>query len=117
MTSTPAQAPNLGISDLALVPQGAQLKKIDKFGSAGKAGLLVGDIVTGVNGKRLPPQKPQELVLAECAIAGVGGTVNMHILRAGKEMVVPVKLVARKTIALDLEEVSEVLERKISPSV
>jgi S1-C subfamily serine protease len=115
MSANQSPAPNLGISDYVVQPQGAQITKIDKFGSAGKAGLAVGDIMTAVNGKKLPAVKPHELVLAECAIAGVGGSINVNILRGGKDMLVAVKLTAKKTIALDLEEVSEVLERKISP--
>jgi S1-C subfamily serine protease len=118
MSTNKATPPaSLGIQDYVITPQGgALIRKLDKFGSCGKAGIVVGDEIQGLNGMRLPAEKPAEWTGEVCKKIGVGGTVNVHILRGGKQMVVPVKLVARKVLSLDLEEVSEVLERKISPS-
>jgi S1-C subfamily serine protease len=113
----PTPPASLGIQDYVITPNGgALIRKLDKYGSCGKAGIVAGDELQGLNGTKLPKDKPAEWTGEVCRKVGVGGSVNAHILRGGKQMIVPVKLIARKVLSLDLEEVSEVLERKISPS-
>lgn len=92
---------------------GGVIQKVEKFSSAARAGLLVGDEIVAING-----QQPQggEQVMSLLQSVGVGGTAKVNIVRAGKPMEIAVKLIEKKVLNLDLDEVDESLERKIAPA-
>jgi predicted metalloprotease with PDZ domain len=110
-----APAPSLGVADSSITERGTiHVSKLDKFGSAAKAGLLAGDEILAINGTSLPAS-PIEHLIEVITRTGVGGTVNLRVSRQGSLIEIPVTLRAKKTVMLDLEEVNEVLERRISP--
>jgi S1-C subfamily serine protease len=107
--------PSLGIPDSVVTErQTIVINKVDKFGSAAKAGVLAGDEITDINGARLTAASIQSMEETITKI-GVGGTLKLGLIRQGKKIEVAVQLRAKKNLSLDLEEVSETLERKISP--
>src|SRR5262249_37746875 len=92
---------------------GLLLAKIEKFGTAYKAGLQVGDELLTFDGERFAT--PQE-GLALVQTVGVGGTVQVELVRAGERLTLPMKLYEKKIVKFDLDDISNVLERKISPA-
>jgi C-terminal processing protease CtpA/Prc len=114
--SNMAAVPVLGISDLKPVLEGGLVvQKLDRFGSCAKAGVVVGDEIFAIDGEVLPAEGVEEVAQGICARIGIGGTVQLRIRRAGEEMEVPVRLLAKKSLTLNIQEISEVLERKIAP--
>jgi S1-C subfamily serine protease len=91
------------------------VKRVDRFGSVAKAGIVAGDEIVGLNGARLT-NPPEKCVLEVITKVGVGGTVTVNVMRNGARVDIPVVLRAKRALNLDLEEVSEVLERKIAPN-
>ena len=85
-----AQQLNLPVSDGALVRAGSDGSPAVVAGSpAAKVGLRDGDIITKVNGKALSSSSSLASNLAQY---GVGDTVELTILRGGKEQKVKVQL-------------------------
>jgi S1-C subfamily serine protease len=108
--------PTLGISEFTLTPAGTLLvQKLERFGAAAKAGVAVGDEILGFDGQAMPREGVEEFIRELCARIGVGGTVPLRLRRAGAELDLGVRLVAKKSLSLNIEEISEVLERKIAP--
>lgn len=123
-TETPVQCsdedlkaiPLLGIRELKpLLGGGLMVQKLDRFGPCAKAGVNVGDEILAINGERLPAQEVDEVAQGICVKIGVGGAVQLSIRRAGEAMKIPVVLRAKKSLDLNIHELSEVLERKIAP--
>jgi S1-C subfamily serine protease len=118
MTNVPAkravkpQELNLGMKFKTGPNGGALIEKVEKWGAALKAGLLVNDEIMTYSGKK--PASFEEFVQILDA-AGVGGVVPLSVVRGGKSIELKLTVPKRKTLSLDLEEVDEVLERKISP--
>lgn len=110
-----SNAVSLGISDCAGVKGGGlRVGKVEKFGSAGKAGIQQGDVLVSFNGKAVDSFETAQKIAEEL---GTGGSVKVRLIREGKPLDVEMKLRAKKkALKLDLEELDEVLERKISPS-
>ena len=93
------------------------IAKVDKFGSAGKGGLIEGDEIVAVDGSNSMLQgDTSEKFDAYLAKVGVGGTVKATVVRAGKRLDVSLKLFEKKKLNLDLDEFDSVLERKIAPA-
>lgn len=112
MAKTQAEI-SFGVLELELTPTGTVLvKKVDKFSSAGKAGIVSGDQIVLFGGEK--PSSPQRswAIMAE---AGVGGTIPVTVLRAGKEIEISMTLLKKRNLDFELDEVDPALERKIAP--
>jgi S1-C subfamily serine protease len=108
------QEVNLGLEMTNGKHGGVSVMKVDRFGSAGKAGVLVNDEILSWNGQS---PKTEAEFLAIMTSLKVGETLRLRIVRNGAQMDLPVPLLAkRKKLSLDLEELDETLERKISPA-
>lgn len=92
---------------------GLVLVRVEKFSTAYKAGLMVGDELLAFDGKKFAT--PQE-GLAILQAIGVGGQVMVDLVRDGERRQLPMKLFEKKVVKLDLDDISNVLERKISPA-
>jgi S1-C subfamily serine protease len=92
---------------------GLVLAKVEKFGTAYKAGLQVGDELVSFEGQTFAT--PQD-GLAILQTLGVGATVSVEAFRGGERLTVPMKLYEKKVVKFDLDDISNVLERKISPA-
>lgn len=104
---------NLGIGEASSNASGLVLTKVDKFGSLGKAGVQANDVLVSFAGKKIESAAQAQQLADQ---AGVDATLTASIVRNGKPMDVSVKLRAKKkALKLDIEEMDEVLERKISP--
>ena len=88
------------------------LRHVDKYGSVAKAGLLVGDEICFINGTKLE-SIDEFLELAKTI--GIGNVARIRLIRDGKKLEIPVKLRAKPKLMLSLDEVADVLERKIAP--
>jgi S1-C subfamily serine protease len=89
-----------------------RVKVVERFSSAAKAGIQVGDQILsfdGVQGSRW------DQLLAVADRAGVGQVVNVRLVRDGAELELPMRLKAFKSVKLEIKAIDEVLERKISP--
>lgn len=92
------------------------VQAVDPSSPAERAGAKIGDIVARfANAPVTSIEELQRLVRATPA----GQVVRIGVLRAGKKVTFEVTLAApvakRKKLSLDVGEVSEVRERKISP--
>jgi len=103
---------NLGLSMDKGPNGGGLISKVEKWGAGLKAGVAVGDEVMAWNGQR--PKSFEEFVALLDSI-GVGNVVKVTVLRAGKQIELNLTIPKRKVLSLDLDEIDEVLERKISP--
>ena len=119
MTTTPTAQPPppyLGIGSIQNHAQGAEVLAVDPSSPADKAGVRAGDIIARF--KNLPVGSIEELqrLVRETP---AGEVVRIGVLRAGKKVTLEATLAAppakRKKLSLDVGDVSEVLERKISP--
>lgn len=110
-TAKPALA-NLGMASAPGPNNGLLVQKVDRNGSAASGGVLVGDEVVAINGKPTSKAEAVAPILAEAG--GVGAEVTVRVIRNQAVVELPVKLV-KKTLSLEVDDVSEVLERKISP--
>jgi S1-C subfamily serine protease len=105
-------AVNLGI-DVAQGPSGGLLvQSVQRFGSAAKAGVQVGDELVAANGQKLATL---EQWLLDLDAIGVGNTVTVRVLRDGSPIDIAMKLLEKKVLSLKVKALEEVLERKISP--
>jgi S1-C subfamily serine protease len=91
---------------------GLIVQTADKLSSAGKAGILAGDEIIALNDLR-PRGVEEALRIVE--EAGVGATVYVQLIRGDARATLPVELFA-KTLSLDLDDLDEVVERKIAPA-
>jgi S1-C subfamily serine protease len=91
---------------------GMVVQSADKTSSAAKAGILAGDEILAVNGTRTTDAS-QTMGLLQAA--GVGATVMVTLARTGQPLEVPMVIQA-KSLALDLDDLDEVVERKIAPA-
>jgi S1-C subfamily serine protease len=92
--------------------KGLLLLKVDKFSSLGKAGLGPGDEILTIDGQ---PLTTPEALADHINKVGVGGTITARIKRGKEQKDIPVKLRPVRRLSLNIDEVDEVLERKISP--
>lgn len=109
---TKPQELNLGIKMVPGPSGGGKIEKVEKWSGLLKAGLTAGDEIMLWNGKKMGSFDDLVNVLDA---AGVGGALKLTVLRAGKTVELNATVPKRKTLSLDLEEIDEVLERKISP--
>jgi S1-C subfamily serine protease len=96
--------------------QGVVAKRVDRFSSLGKAGVQVGDVLLAINDTALAQLPTPEALMAHWSSLGVGATALVRLLRDGQPLTVPVVLVVKKVVSLDLEEIDASLERKIAPA-
>jgi serine protease Do len=82
---TPEAAENLGLSGRS----GALVSDVTSGGPASMAGIRSGDVIVGFNGKEIRDEHdlPQAVALTK-----PGKTVNMQLLREGKEMTIAVTI-------------------------
>ena len=90
-----AQANHLSVN------QGAYVAELSKDGPAEKAGIKVGDIVTKIGDHTV--ESADGLILAVRSYA-VGDTVDVELVRDGKEMTVPVTLGSDEKLQEEQEE-------------
>src|SRR5262245_5092216 len=107
--STPRRpAANLGMASTPGPNNGLLVQKVDRNGSAASGGVLVGDEVVAIDGKPTPRAEVVPPILADAG--GVGAVVTVSVIRDRAVVELPVTLV-KKTLSLEVEDVSEVLER------
>jgi Do/DeqQ family serine protease len=86
-TLTPDIADSLGLD----APSGALIAKIHAKGPAARAGLLAGDVVVSVDGKKV--QDPQGLQY-RFITKGVGGSTELGVVRKGQPVKTTITLIA-----------------------
>ncbi len=86
---TPELAKSFGISE----GRGALVADVDKNGPAAKAGIASGDIIIGFNGKAIKEMDELPMLVAQTEI---GKTIDVQVLRNGKEKTMPVKIAELK---------------------
>ena len=77
LTGDLAQAMNVDIN------QGAFVNEVTPDSAADKAGIVAGDVIVGINGKRISSFNE---LSAKVATAGAGSKVDLTVVREGKEM-------------------------------
>jgi S1-C subfamily serine protease len=103
---------NLGIV-AAQGPNGGMLvQSLQRFGSAAKAGVQLGDEIVASNGQTLTTF---EQWLLDLEAIGVASTVTVRVLRGGNPVDIAMKLLEKKQLSLEVKALEQVLERKISP--
>ena len=116
MTTAEAQPPYFGIAVAVNHAQGAEVQAIDANSPAARAGVKPGDIIARFANERVVTIDDLRRIV-HATTPGV--VVRIGVLRAGKKVTLEVTLVApvakKKKLSLDVGDVSEVLERKISP--
>jgi S1-C subfamily serine protease len=98
----PASGPNAGLL----------VASADPASSAAQAGIAVGDEILAIDGARV---KEPAGAMALLQAAGVGATVCIELVRSGAELRVPMQVLA-KSLVLELDDLDEVVERKIAPA-
>ena len=68
---------------------GALIAELDPKGPAAKAGIKRGDVITGINGKKV--EGPRELRLTVASMPP-GSKVELKVLRDGEERAIPIEL-------------------------
>ncbi len=86
-TLTPDIADSLGLD----APSGALIAKVHAKGPAARAGLLAGDVVVSVDGKKV--QDPQGLQY-RFITKGVGGSTELGLVRKGQPVKITITLIA-----------------------
>lgn len=66
--------------------QGVLVKNVDVLSPAANAGLMPGDIVMKINGKKIDGRFPEQLpdIMNSIAVLEIGSSVDIEILRSGK---------------------------------
>jgi S1-C subfamily serine protease len=103
---------NLGIGAAQGPNGGVLVQSLQRFGSAAKAGVQVGDEIIAANGQKVVTL---EQWLVDLEAIGVGNTVAVRVLRGGKPVDLAMKLLEKKVLSLEVKALEQVLERKISP--
>jgi S1-C subfamily serine protease len=101
-----------GILEAENTADGHLIKRISNIGCAAAAGVLVGDTIISFDGKKASCLEEYEKL---CEPHAPGATVPVLISREGRRMALTVKLEEQVELDLQMDEVMEVLERKISP--
>ncbi|HET6585235.1 MAG TPA: PDZ domain-containing protein [Nannocystaceae bacterium] len=107
-----ACAINLGIGGAQGPSGGVLVQSLQRFGSAAKAGVQVGDEIIAANGQQVVSL---EQWLVDLEAIGVGNTVAVRVLRGGQPVDLAMKLLEKKVLSLEVKALEQVLERKISP--
>src|SRR5262245_54077285 len=107
-----ASAINLGIGAAQGPNGGVLVQSLQRFGSAAKAGVQVGDEIVESNGHKLATL---EQWLLDLEAIGVRNTVTIRVLRTGQPVDIAMKLLEKKVLSLEVKALEQVLERKISP--
>ena len=85
---------------------GVRLTGVYKGGNAEKAGLRVGDLLVGIDGEKIAASNPQdsEIFPAMLHQHRIGTSVELAIVRDGKESVVKVELVRAPMLAREMKK-------------
>lgn len=86
---TPELAQSFGLSE----GRGALVADVDKEGPAAKAGITSGDIIVSYDGKKIQEMDDLPILVAQTKI---GTTVDVLVLRSGKEKTLQVKIAELK---------------------
>jgi serine protease Do len=86
---TPELAQSFGISE----GRGALVADVDKEGPAAKAGIASGDIIITFNGREIKEMDELPMLVAQ---TDIGKTVDVKVLRGGKEKTLAVKIAELK---------------------
>ncbi len=86
---TPELAQSFGIAE----GRGALVADVDKSGPAAKAGIASGDIIISYNGREIKEMDELPMLVAQTEI---GSTVDVKVLRGGKEKTMQVKIAELK---------------------
>jgi S1-C subfamily serine protease len=113
MENQMARAASLGVQTKPGANGGLVATTVEASGSAASAGVAVGDELVAINGTATPSAE----AVAAClkAAGGVGATATFRIIRGGATLELTGSLKCRQ-LSLDVEDVSAILERKISPA-
>jgi S1-C subfamily serine protease len=104
---------NIGLGAVNKGPNnGALIESLTRFGSLAKAGVQTGDEIVATNGK---PIASMDAWKADLEAVGIGNTVKLTVVRGGQRVELPMKILEKKTLSLEVKALEEVLERKISP--
>ena len=90
------------------------LKKLNRFGSLGRAGLVNGDVVLSMNGHAPRTAEEATQLIAQ---AGAGGTIVYRVRRSNQYFDLPVTMLKKRSMSFDLDELGTELENKIAPIV
>lgn len=115
--TTPAPAKPRPISFCVLSkeagPNGCPVvQSVDKLSAAAKAGIAAGDEILALNGVKIT-SAAQAMELLQGA--GIGATVTVRVARQGAQADLSM-VVQAKTLSLDVDDLDEVVERKIAPA-
>jgi S1-C subfamily serine protease len=106
----------LGIASARDHAQGAEVLTVDANSPAARAGVTANDVIA-----RYANEPVGSLAdLQRLVSATPPGIVRIGVLRAGKKVTLEVSIAVpsvKKKLSLDVGDVSEVLERKISPAL
>jgi carboxyl-terminal processing protease len=110
-----ATKPAIGIGVLVLIETNSlRVQEVAPGGGAEAAGIVVGDRIVGVDGvtvRQLGPQGAMDKMLGQAGIQ-----VAVTLFRNNAPVTINVQRIAlKRKLSLDFGEMSEVLERKISP--
>jgi serine protease Do len=74
--------------------RGVRLTDVFEGRSADKAGLKVGDIITAIDGDRIPASRPEDADVFPAMVRQrrVGAVAKLTVIRAGKTQILPVRL-------------------------
>jgi S1-C subfamily serine protease len=104
---------NIGLGAVSLGPNnGALVESLARFGSLAKAGVQAGDEILASSGK---PIVSMDQWKADLEAVGIGNVAVLTVLRGGQRLELPMKILEKKTLSLEVKALEEVLERKISP--
>jgi len=94
-------------------PNGGLVVRVaDGASSAARAGIVIGDEVLAIDGQKLNDAAHAMTLLQA---AGVDANVTVKLVREGAELELPMVVLA-KSLALELDDLDEVVERKIAPA-
>lgn len=115
-TETPA--PYFGITSAKDHAKGVEVEGVEANSPAAIAGVQVGDVIARFANQ---PTKVIGDLQALVRATPVGVATRINLFRAGQKVTLEVTLQAKapakkKKLSLDVGDVSEVLERKISPA-
>lgn len=108
--------PSLGLMEWEPTARGVLVKRVGKFSSLGRGGVVAGDEILAVGDAPIATLTDGDAATAFLQSIGIGQTVAVRLVRGGEEQRLEVKILARKKLSLDLSEVEPVVERKIAPA-
>ena len=104
---------NFGLGDAEYTETGSiKVRSLNRFGSFGKAGVIAGDEVIEIDG--CVPECIEKITFMNLR-TGVGGVQRLKVKRGDQFLELDMKLLKRRILNIDLENIDLELERKIAP--